>query len=166
MDKAPITAEELRQLMHYEPETGVFTWTKTVARNVKAGSKIDPLRNHGHYVQTMIRKKPYYLHRLAWLYTHGVWPQGMIDHIDGNKCNNALANLRDVSRSVNGQNQKEAMSRNKIGLLGVSQVGARYRALIAGCDGKQVYLGTFDDPQEASAVYINAKRQLHAGCTI
>lgn len=160
-----LTAEKLRSVLSYEPNTGIFTWSAQVSRNVKPGTQIDPMRNHGHYVQAQIDGTLYYTHRLAWLYTHGAWPLGMIDHIDGNKTNNSIANLRDVNTSKNGQNQRKAMSHNKCGVLGVGVVGSRFRALIND-SGKQLYLGTFDTPEEAHETYLTAKRKLHSGCTI
>lgn len=100
----------------------------------------------------------------AWLDTLDM-PEHFIDHIDGDKSNNRLANLRDVCRSVNGQNQRKAMRDNKSGKLGVSVIGARFRALIV-VDGKQRYLGTYDDAEAAHEIYLAEKRKFHAGCSI
>ena len=109
----------------------------------------------------------YMLHRLAWLYVAGKWPDGVIDHIDGDKGNNRFANLRDVTVSVNGQNQKRAMPHNGCGFLGVTfaKKVQRYRANI-NIDGRGRSLGYFDTPEEAHAVYLQEKRRHHAGCTI
>ncbi len=97
----------------------------------------------------------------------GEWPQGHIDHLDGDSLNHAWSNLRDVSNRLNGENRKKANSNNKSsGLLGVSRVkDGRYAALIR-VDGRLQRLGVFVDPQQAHQAYLTAKRQLHAGCTI
>ncbi len=93
----------------------------------------------------------------------------MIDHIDGNPANNRLENLRDVSRAVNGQNQKRAQRHNGTGVLGVTRrrnaKSNPYQAHIV-VDGRPKYLGVFPTADAASAAYIAAKRALHEGCTL
>jgi hypothetical protein len=160
-----LTAEKVRNVLRYEPETGSLTWCKRVSKNVKPGDSIDPMRNHGNYVQVQIDKKLYYMHRLSWLHFYGTHPVGRIDHIDGDKTNNRIKNLRDVSVSINAQNQKKPMRNNKSGFLGVNAVGNRFRAQI-NVGGVQQYLGTFPTPQDAHAVYLAEKRRSHVGCTI
>ena len=160
-----LTAFVLQETLDYLPDSGLFVWKIDAARNVKAGSVARAGSRPGCHIQIKIRGRLYYAHRLAWLHTHGEWPKHFIDHIDGDKSNNRLANLRDVSRSVNGQNQRKAMRDNKSGMLGVSVIGARFRALIV-VEGMQRYLGTYDDAKTAHAVYLAEKRRLHAGCSI
>ncbi|WP_230878255.1 HNH endonuclease signature motif containing protein [Burkholderia sp. 9779_493] len=109
-----------------------------------------------------------YAHRLAWFYVYGEWPSGDIDHIDGVRTNNAINNLRDVPRGVNMQNQRRARSNNRTsGLLGVTWHARRYRwcAQIQ-VDGKRKGIGYFDDAETAHQAYLDAKRKLHAGCSI
>ena len=97
-----LTADRLRQLMHYDPETGVFT------RLTKWGSKdigdIPGSLSPQGYWYIGVNSKVYPAHRLAWLYVHGEWPQGDIDHIDRDRLNNRIANLRDTTRSTNLHN--------------------------------------------------------------
>jgi hypothetical protein len=107
----------------------------------------------------------YPAHRLAWLIAHGVWPDGQIDHINGNRADNRLENLRDVPRAINAQNQRRAPKNSASGFLGVSRHNNRWRARIT-IDKRTVRLGTFDTPHQAYAAYLSAKRQLHDGCTI
>jgi hypothetical protein len=107
----------------------------------------------------------YHAHRLAWLYVHGVWPAGDIDHINGDPLDNRLCNLRLVDRSVNMQNQRRARADSHLGVLGVSARGGRFRASIA-VRGERFSLGTFDDVHAAQDAYVTAKRRLHEGCTI
>jgi hypothetical protein len=99
---------------------------------------------------------------------YGKWPEGEIDHINGNKADNRICNLRDVDRSTNQQNAKKAQSNNKsAGLLGVSLHKSRnkFRAQIT-YDKKRHHIGYFDTAELAYAAYLSEKRRRHAGCTI
>lgn len=159
-----ITADRLRELVHYCPETGIFTHLQSRGR-VKARA-IAGCNSNG-YTVIRLDKILYPAHRLAWLYVHDRIPNGDVDHIDGNKSNNQISNLRDVDRSTNLQNQKCASSRNKSsGLLGVNKrENGTFRSYIQ-IDGKYVSLGTFKYAQDAHEAYLTAKRIHHKGCTI
>ncbi len=98
---------------------------------------------------------------MAWLHVHGVWPVGQIDHIDGNKLNDAIANLRDVPPQMNAQN-KRAAKNNKTGYLGVYKNGSGMTAQ-ATVNGRPIYLGTYRTAQEASQVATAVRRALYAG---
>ena len=86
----------------------------------------------------------------------GEWPRGVVDHINGNKMDNRWANLRDVTQSVNMQNQRKATRANKTGYLGVSPSGDKFVATITTNKAKRS-LGRFDDLRHASAAYLRAK---------
>jgi AP2 domain. len=109
----------------------------------------------------------YYLaHRLAWFWVHGVWPNGMIDHINGDPDDNRIANIRDVLPRVNRENVKCATKGNRTtGVLGVRRSRRKFYAEIR-VKGKRIHLGMFDDMHSAYAAYVAAKRQLHEGCTL
>jgi hypothetical protein len=156
-----LTAARLRELLHYDPETGIFTH---IARrqSVVVGTVAGNNAPNG-YRKHKIEGRSYTGHRLAWLYLHGDWPVGDVDHINGIRHDNRIANLRDVSRKTNRENMRVA--HGAVGLLGVSIKGKKFRADI-GVDNKNVMLGIFDTPEEAHAAYVHAKRQFHAGCTI
>ena len=114
----------------------------------------------------MIDEREYSAHRLAWLYVHGAWPTGQIDHINGDRGDNRISNLRDVTPALNTQNQRRAARSNKSsGLLGVTANRGRWLAQIS-IGGKSRNLGRYATPEEAHAVYVAAKRVLHAGCTL
>lgn len=118
------------------------------------------------YVQVSAGGRLYLAHRIAWLLATGEWPKGEIDHIDGNKANNRLSNLRDVSVVVNQQNIKAPRRTNVAGALGVGyRQGRKYRARIR-VNGSQVSLGAFATKQEAADAYLAAKRVLHEGNTL
>ena len=163
-----LSAQRLRELVHYSPESGLFT------RRVKSSSRTYPGKpagspNTAGYLQLRVDGVRYLAHRLAWLYVHGEWPNQVIDHIDGNPANNRIANLRDVSISVNLQNQRAAQGRTKSGMLGVhiqnNRGKIRYLAQIV-LDGKLRHVGSFDTASEAYGAYLTAKRESHHGCTI
>lgn len=157
---------DLQRCLDYSPETGELRWKSPVCRGIKIGDLAGSIHPSNRLYVTF-RGKRYLAHRLAWLLTHGKWPDGVIDHLDGNSLNNRLSNLRDVSRTVNGQNQRSAQSRNKTGFLGVSWHSRdnRFQASIR-FNGKDKHLGYFLTPEEAHAAYLAAKRELHEGCTI
>ena len=158
-----LKAERLRELLNYDPETGVFTWRVSRRATARPGSVAGTITPKGY--RAIWIGANYRAHRLAWLYVHGEWPSGEIDHIDGNRANNAIANLRDVSTSFNHENLRKARSDSRHGFLGVSPMGKRWKARIT-VRGKFQHLGIYDTPEEAHAVYLEAKRRLHAGCTI
>lgn len=165
MANADLTAQRLRELLHYNSETGQFT--RSIARRGRNGGagSVAGCKTARGYIRISISGKIYMAHRLAWLYVLGVWPAGDIDHIDGDKTNNRFANLRDVSTSVNMQNQRKAQPRNASGFLGVTIHGGRFEASIK-LNGKNIYLGSYATPQMAHDAYIAAKRVIHEGCTI
>jgi hypothetical protein len=160
-----ITQDQLKKLLHYDTDTGLFTWLVSPTNSVKAGS-IAGARTSQGYVQIRVLYKNYLAHRLAWLYVHGEWPMLDIDHIDNNKINNAIANLRVVTHQVNQQNRKTAFRNNSVGYLGVFKVNCKhtkpFRASIK-LNGKKFHLGYYETPEEAHAAYLDAKRKLHGG---
>jgi hypothetical protein len=169
-----LTAERLRSLLSYEAESGTFRWRHDRIRgrlrvvNAEAGEVAGSVRPNSGYVRIGIDGRQYFAHRLAWLYTYGAWPTSEIDHRNGVRSDNRLANLRDVSRRVNQQNALSPKHGTASGLLGVFRARSkseRWGARI-GVNGKEQHLGTFKTPEAAHAAYIEAKRRLHAGCTL
>jgi hypothetical protein len=168
-----LTVERLRELLHYAPETGVFTWRqdRRCGRSasvlvVKAGDVagcIAPDRR----VLISVDSKRYKAHRLAWFYVTGAWPNNDIDHRDGDSTNNRWSNLRDVPHGVNMENIRKARPGSSSGLLGVSwhPASKSWHARISiGNRGKS--LGYYKTPEEGHKAYLEAKRRLHEGCTI
>lgn len=162
--KTELTAVLLRELLHYDSETGMFTWLQSLSPRTRVGGRAGSLcGNGGIYIQ--IRGVVHAAHRLAWLYVTGEFPKFVIDHKDGDRTNNRIDNLRDVTLAVNRQNERTAQKRNRVGFLGVTKARSRYRAHI-GIDGKNLYLGSFATAEEAHRAYLSAKRDLHPGCLI
>jgi hypothetical protein len=163
MAKSDLTADFVRQTFDYDPTTGLLV-RKTSSGGQRAGAVVSCRDKHG-YITVMIRGRNYMAHRLAWLHVYGTWPSRGLDHINGNRADNRICNLRDVCQSVNMQNQRKARSNNKCGLLGVCRNRDRWRATIK--DGPRVrHLGTFDTPEQAHESYLIAKRALHIGGTL
>ena len=159
---AILTQDRLKQVLRYNPDSGVFTRLLSVAQ-AKAGSQAGSQTSG--YLAVRIDGTLHYCHRLAWFYMTGQMPAGQIDHINGVGTDNRWCNLRDVSRRTNQQNRQKHQANNSCGLLGVSRNKGRFMSRIVLESGDR-YLGTFDTPQQAHEAYLTAKRQLHAGCTI
>lgn len=158
-----LTAQRARERFRYDPATGIFT-RATTARRWHAGSVVTGTLSHG-YVRIWVDGKQIAAHRLAWAWMTGDWPTWDIDHIDGNRANNAWANLRHVDRSTNLENLRRPKSHNRsTGLLGAyrSPSPGRFVSRIQ-VHGKNRNLGSFATAEEAHAAYMAAKREFHAG---
>ena len=163
-----IIAARVRELLHYDCDTGIFTRTVRLARRHRVGARADLLINGGScsgYRRVSIDSKRYLAHRVAWLYVYGKWPTGEIDHINGNRADNKISNLRDADHSVNMQNVLSTRKHNKSGFLGVYKDKNRWRAGVM-LNGKHHHIGSYDSPEKAHEAYLGAKRILHKGCTI
>lgn len=153
-----LTQETLQQLFYYDSETGSFTRLRD-ASNVKAG-RITGCNSNGYKVIS-INKKLYYAHRLAWLYVYGTWPAKDIDHINCNKSDNRLCNLREATHSQNKCNIGRKRN-NKSGYKGVSwHKGAKKWDAKIRANGSRIYIGLFDTAEEASEAYERYARNLH-----
>lgn len=155
--------EQLIADWSYDPDTGLFTRIRAAGRHGchKVGTVAGTSTSHG-YVVIRIAGVLHGAHRLAWLYVHGEWPL-VIDHINGDRADNRLCNLRNVSQKENTQNLQRAPVTSKSGLLGAHRFGRqkRWSARIR-IDGVSVRLGLFDTPEEAHAAYMEAKRRHHS----
>ena len=163
MKSKDISTEYLKQRLLYDCDTGVFTRIKT-PRKDRLGKEAGSLGVLG-YTQIYLNGTLHYAHRLAWLYVYGEYPKNMIDHVDGNRANNAISNLRDVTSQGNRQNMRRAMRDNKTGLLGASKSRKGYVAQIC-INGKQTYLGLYETALLAHEAYLSVKREVHKTCTI
>jgi HNH endonuclease len=144
----------------YEPETGFFRWAVS-GHGIQKGAIAGSSTSEG-YRQVRIGFKTYRAHRLAWFLTHGEWPEGEIDHINGDRSDNRLSNLRVVDRAGNSQNRRGPQKNNRSGLLGICWVvhAKRWRAQIM--VRKVMHrLGYFDSPEAAHKAYMAAKSSLH-----
>jgi hypothetical protein len=158
-----LTQERLRDVLSYDPETGIFQW-----RSRLGGRQRDRVGCWANgRLLICIDYKTYFAHRLAWFYMIGVWPEGDIDHIDNNPANNRFNNLRECTRAQNLQNTRKPRRDNKRrnGLIGASRHKNKWIAQMTN-NYKTIYLGLFNTAEEAHAAYVAAKRKLHPFSTL
>ena len=167
-----LTAERLRDTLEYNQITGKFfrkvsvksfggrCGTKKQEAGAEVGTKVRP----DGYIRFTFEGHQYMAHRLAWLYVHGEFPKQEIDHIDGNRSNNAITNLRLSSRKENNQNRHKARKDSSSNLIGAFLVKGRdkkkWRSTIR-ADGKIKHLGYFDTEEDAHLSYCAAKKIFH-----
>lgn len=153
--------ERLRRHVRYDQNTGSFTWIIPTNGRVKSGSVAGSTRKDG-YVQFSFDGRKQLAHRLAWLYVYGAWPSDQIDHINGDKADNRIANLREATQGQNMQNRHRPRKDSRSGVLGVhwSSTLRKWRAEIQ-IDGETKRLGEFESREEAGEAYKNAKSIFH-----
>lgn len=155
-----LTQERLKELLHYNEDTGVFT--RIVGRPGPRARKGDVAGTDdgSGYIRIYVDGKGYKAHRLAWFYMYGYMPEE-VDHENLDRSDNRKANLRDATHGQNQANGR-AYSNNALGLKGVSlhKPNGKYKAQIQ-ANGKKVGLGYYATPQEAHAVYAKAAAELH-----
>ncbi len=158
-----ITQERLKEVLNYDPETGVFTSKVRLGyrgKNVGDIVGVEVTRSHTKYLTVQIDKYKTYLHRLAYLYMTGEIPL-VIDHEDGNGLNNKWSNLINGTQQHNNQNVTRVQF-NKLEQLplGVFRKGNRFLAAIK-VNYRKVHLGSFVDVIDASNAYQEAKKIYH-----
>jgi hypothetical protein len=176
LSKPRVTVERLRAVLHYDPDTGVFTWLPRPLDEFKnrsqgkvwnarfPGTKAGSPCKKG-YIGIAIDKTIFKAHRLAFLYMTGEWPRHEVDHINQVKADNRWTNLRDVPHQVNSQNARTA--RKQRALLGAYQekdTGKHFASI--GHNGSAKWLGYHPTAEAAHAAYVEAKRRFHEGCTL
>lgn len=158
MAKKLLSVARARALLDYDPSTGMFTWKIYRGPRARAGSTAGAPHPGGYRCIRIDGTGPYLAHRVAWLMTYGEWPAGDIDHVNGDRSDNRIANLRLADRFQNGANAKVHLD-NLSGFKGVSQMRGRYQARIR-VRGQSFYLGSFLTPEEAHGAYVAAARRL------
>ena len=153
-----LTQERLKEILSYNPETGEFIHLLSRGKGKKgrvAGS-VHPTKEY-RYIR--IEGKNYFSHRLAWFYVYGEWPQDQIDHIDGNRLNNRIENLRDVTNAENRRNTKR-QSNNTSGVTGVRRRKnhRKWEARIK-VNRRCIHLGYFNDMETARRVRKEAEKR-------
>lgn len=155
-----ISQEELKYKLNYDSDTGIFKWKDIFEnrrfKNCVAG-KVNPSSG---YIHIKIHQQYFYAHRLAWLYIHGVFPDNFLDHINKNRSDNRIINLREVTSRQNNQWR----TKNNDSLSGYKGVyshpnSQKWRAQIRK-DGKSYHLGTFEEKEEAAIAYNNKAIEL------
>jgi hypothetical protein len=156
-----------RAWLRYEAATGKLYWLQSPRFNVPAGVEA---RGHGStkYGRIGFGGRYYHAHNLVWLIVRGEWPAGVIDHINGDKTDNRVENLRDVTPAMNSQNRRQPTRANTTGFLGVTWSGSKIKPYCAQItiNGRTQAIGNFATGEEAHKAYVARKRQVHPGCTL
>lgn len=156
-----VTLDMLRERFAYDPEAGELIWkTSTLTRPV--GRPAGSLHSEGYlHVAFRVdgRMAHLYVHRIAWALHHGAWPEADVDHINGNRKDNRIANLRAATRSQNNGNMA-VRARNKSGFKGVhwNKAANKWQAMLGVKDGTRRYLGIYSTPEEAHEAYLVAAK--------
>lgn len=150
-----LTAAELREILCYDPETGVFTRRIQTSKRIKPGDVCKTVAANG-YVIISVKARRYTAHRLAWLYVHGEWPIGMLDHVNGVRTDNRIANLRLATQHQQNGNLR-IRSDNKSGFKGVCWDKRQQRWRVTLC-GK--HIGQANTKEEAARLYDEAARRV------
>ena len=154
--RSDLSAERLREVMEYDPDTGIF-----YRRRFRVRRPSGNLHYEG-YLRIFVDGANYFAQRLAWLYVYGRWPEGDIDHIDGDRLNNRISNLRETEHWLNMHNRTAPRPKKDPTIpRGVQQRGNRWRAMI-GVNNRRIVLGSFDSKEEAGRAYAEAA-ELYAG---
>jgi len=161
----PLTLDQLRSLLDYDPAVGVFIWRdrpdiRPSANSGRRGTVAGTTRLNG-YIGICINGRHRFAHRLAWFYVHGRWPEAEIDHINEIPSDNRIANLREATHPQNGTRSKARKDNTTSGVLGVYPAGSsRWQAQVQHL-GVVHYLGTFATIKEAKAARDAAALRLH-----
>lgn len=149
-----ISHQELLSTLLYDSATGHLTRLVRSAQRVQIGDRAGTVNPYG-YRQVKCIDRVYKAHRLIWFYTHGAWPKGQIDHINGDRDDNRIMNLREATFSSNQANSKRRVT-NQSGRKGVSlhKHSGLWHARIM-VNYRTVSLGYFKDKDEAHKAYIS-----------
>lgn len=159
--KEQLTSEYVAKRLDYNPETGIFMWKTPTAKKLKPGDVAGCLHKSG-YIKIILDGVSYWAHRLAWLYYYKEWPKGetyQIDHINGHRADNRIANLRLVTNMKNTRNHI-LYKHNTSGANGVcfNTQSGKWQAYIR-IDGHQKHLGYFLNYEDAVSARAQAEKE-------
>lgn len=155
-----LTLFELKRLLSFNPESGIFNRLISFTKAFPVGS-VAGREDRDGYLRITVNGRVYFSHRLAWFYVYGEWPSGNIDHIDMNKKNNRIDNLRHANLFENARNKGKLIT-NKCGYKVVSKNSRcnTWRSTIT-ANKKTIYLGSFKNIEDAAIAYDRAAIRLH-----
>jgi HNH endonuclease len=153
-----LTHERLKQVLEYDPETGIFRWLQNMGSNKCKGMVAGAVKSTDGYRQISIDGISYYAHCLAWFFVHGKWPVVRADHKNLARDDNRIENLRESTDTENSRNRGLRVD-NKLGVKGVHRrENGKYRASIR-VDGKLICLGSFVLIEDAANAYAVAAQR-------
>lgn len=158
-----LTADDVRELFDYDPVSGAFRWRSARRRPNLPADLTAGTRHSEGYRRVSVKGRLYYVHRLIWAYVHDRWPAEDIDHLNGDRSDNRLCNLREASRSLNNENIRTARSHSTSGMLGAHRTPWGRWASSIRVRGRILYLGCYDTANEAHQAYLSAKIKFHEG---
>ncbi len=155
-----LTLEQVREFLEYDPVSGLFKWRKRTSNRISVGDVAGVKAGNG-YIYIALHDRRLLAHRVAWFYVTGKWPEEQLDHINRDRADNRLVNLRPASQSQNSCNGV-LRSTNKSGYRGVSweKRKKKWQARIVK-DRKQYLLGYFATKESAYDAYLEAASRLH-----
>jgi hypothetical protein len=147
-----MNAEEVKKYLDYNEETGIFKWKIRTSNRIKVGDEAGVINKLGYRIVSLNGKKEY-CHRLAWVVMHGEVPD-CIDHINGNKLDNRISNLRNTTKAINNMNQHVSRSALKLGVYNYRSSNSenKFKACIQE-NGKLLHLGVFKTEDDAFNAY-------------
>lgn len=157
-----LTHARLRELLDYDPSTGYFVWLTPRGRNHAIVGKRAGTRNPvSGYIQIKVGVRAYSAHRLAWFYVHGSWPANCLDHVNGDRADNRIANLREATQAQNARNAQRKKT-NSSGFKGVHwhAQAQKWRATIL-VNRRHISLGLFHRKEDAAKAYETAAHKHH-----
>ena len=163
--KNNLTAEYVRSILDYDPETGIFVWKDrtelTPCNRARIVGKVAGCVSNRGYIQIKINLVAYQAHRLAWLIVFGKWPDKELDHINTNRVDNRIVNLREAGDDNQAHNQTKRKT-NTSGHKGVTWCKKlkKWNAQIS-VNYKKMNLGYYDNILDAAKAYENAAKELH-----
>ena len=153
-----LSVSVVREMFSYDEQTGLLTRKTKTGRFDRTGQVAGCVKKCG-YVRVQIGKRIYQGHRIAWAVYYGEWPNEFIDHINGNRSDNRICNLRDVSHQKNTMNSK-IRSNNRSGYKGVYKMRNKFMAQIH-FNGSKIRLGLFETAELAHLKYVEAAKLYH-----
>lgn len=159
MEESEITAEDIKNWFVYDYSTGKLFWKNPLSNRVKAGDEAGSIQ--AGYLRVGILGKAFQVHRIIWKLFYGDIPADLfIDHIDGNKLNNKLENLRLATYTENNRNAKSRNGKSKYKGVYWFKRDSCWQAQIQ-VDNVKYHIGYFDDEEEAAKAYEEVAKQIH-----
>ena len=153
--RSSLTSERLRELLNYNPETGEFSRKVHLSNRSAAMDSVGHKHSSGYFI-ICVDGKPQRAHRLAWLYVHGKWPENQIDHVNGDRSDNRIANLRDVTPLENKRHRTKSRKPGRMLGAALHKMTGKWSSQMT-INYKKIHLGYFNTELEAHLAYVAAK---------